>query len=397
MKKINKQFTLYLTGLIVSTIGDVIYELAISYWVLEVTGSKALMSVALSIGMVIRMLLLPIAGAIGDSLNKKWIMVSMDAIRGVLMLVMGYVCMQDNLSVYLVFISVVISSLAETIFSPSASTLILDLLGKEDIIQGQSIQNTLLSVVNVAVNSVAGTVVLLLGIGPAIILNGISFLLSAFSEVFIKTKEKEYKPLSLSGTFQAVLDGGKTVFSNNEIKIFFVTSFFMNLFSAGLIAMLLPHVLEIGYEVSSYSLLSGAISAGGILGGLYLSSHTVKEDKRYKVMISCFLTGIVTELIAFQVSSILIIGVCMLISMLTNGIANGIFGGLFMMLLPEESSGTVYSFMASSGSLGSAVSTTVYGILADHFSISLIAMAGCLLTLFPVLFLKKQTIKKTSD
>lgn len=84
MKKINKQFTLYLTGLIVSTIGNVIYELAISYWVLETTGSKSLMSLSLSIGMFVRMLLLPVAGAVGDSINKKWIMIAMDAFRGVL-------------------------------------------------------------------------------------------------------------------------------------------------------------------------------------------------------------------------------------------------------------------------------------------------------------------------
>ena len=382
--KNNKQFSLYLTGLIVSTIGNVIYELAISYWVLEVTGSKALMSFALSIGMIIRMILLPVAGAVADSLDKKWIMVSMDAIRGVLMVVMGILCMRGNLTVSLVFASVVVSSLAETVFSPSASTLILDLLSKEDIIQGQSLQNTLLSIVNVVVNSLAGTVVLLLGIGPAIIANGISFLISALSEMFIHSKRKVYKPLSLKGTFQTVLDGGKLIFINQNMKMFFATSFFMNLFSAGLIAMLLPRVLEIGYEVSSYSLLSGAISIGGILGGMYLSSHTIEENKRYKVMICCFIVGIITELTAFQVSSILVIGLCMLISMLTSAIANGIFGGLFMMMLPEENSGTVYSFMASSGSFGSAVSTALYGVLADHMSLSFVACGGCLLTLIPI-------------
>lgn len=393
MKKFkNRQFSLYLTGLVVSTIGDVIYELAISYWVLETTGSKSLMSLSLSIGMFVRMLLLPVAGAVGDSLNKKWIMVSMDAVRGVLMITMGLICMAGYLSVPIVLFSVVISSLAETIFSPSATTLILDILEKNDIIQGQSLQNTLLSIVNVISNGLAGSVVLLFGTGPSMILNGISFAISAVSEVFIQIPDKEKKTLSFKSIFDSVMGGGKVILDDVQIRNFFSVSFMMNLCSAGLMALLLPYVLELGFTVSQYSIISALISVGGILGGVYLSFYHIPDEKRMKVMVLCFISGLITELLAFQMKSLYGTGILILLSMVMSTVANGIFGGLFMMFLPEDQSGTVYSFMASAGSLGSAVSTLVYGVLADHFSISFIAMAGCLLTVLPVLFLKKQTI-----
>lgn len=391
MKKINKQFDLYLTGLIVSTIGDVIYELAISYWVLETTGSKSLMSLSLSIGMFVRMLLLPVAGAIGDSLNKKWIMVAMDAVRGVLMTVMGLICMVGYLNVPIVLFSVFVSSLAETVFSPSATTLILDILDKNDIIQGQSLQNTLLSIVNVISNGLAGSVVLLFGIGPSMILNGISFAISAVSEVFIRIPDKEKQTLSLTGIFTSVMDGGKAILDDVQIRNFFLVSFLMNLFSAGLLALLMPYVLELGFAVNQYSIISALISVGGILGGAYLSFYHIPDEKRMNVMVFCFMTGLITELLAFQMKSLILLGLLILISMVMSTVANGIFGGLFMMFLPENKSGTVYSFMASAGSMGSAVSTLTYGILADRFSISFIALSGCLLTVLPVLFLKKQT------
>lgn len=234
-------------------------------YVLKETGSTALMSLCLSIGMLVRMFLLPFAGAISDSINKKYIMVCMDAFRGVVMVIMGLLCLRGKLTVPVVIFSVILSSLSETIFSPAATTLILKIVNKDDLIQGQSIQNTLLSITNIVGNSLAGAIVVFLGIGPSILLNGISFILSAISEVFIKVPNEKHSSLSISEILNTVIEGGKYIISDHKMKILFFVSLCMNLFSAGIMPLLLPYVLNCGYEVDKYSLLSGLISAGGIL------------------------------------------------------------------------------------------------------------------------------------
>ena len=49
----NKNFTLLIQGNAVSTIGDVMYGIAIGYWVYQATGSSALMGVMTSMRRVV--------------------------------------------------------------------------------------------------------------------------------------------------------------------------------------------------------------------------------------------------------------------------------------------------------------------------------------------------------
>ena len=72
MKKLwNKDFVLLLQGSAVSTIGDLMYSVAIGYWVYEKTGSTSLMGIMSAISMFVTMFLSPFAGSIVDKCNRK--------------------------------------------------------------------------------------------------------------------------------------------------------------------------------------------------------------------------------------------------------------------------------------------------------------------------------------
>ena len=55
----NKDYILLLQGNAVSTIGDLMYSVAIGYWVYEQTGSSALMGLMSSISMFVTMFFAP--------------------------------------------------------------------------------------------------------------------------------------------------------------------------------------------------------------------------------------------------------------------------------------------------------------------------------------------------
>ena len=71
MKLWNKNYILLLQGNAVSAIGDVLYSVAIGYWVYEQTGSSALMGVMSSIAMFVTMFVAPFSGTIVDKSNRK--------------------------------------------------------------------------------------------------------------------------------------------------------------------------------------------------------------------------------------------------------------------------------------------------------------------------------------
>ena len=72
MKKLwNRDFILLLQGSAVSTIGDLMYSVAIGYWVYEQTGSTSLMGIMSAISMFVTMLLSPFAGSIVDKCTEN--------------------------------------------------------------------------------------------------------------------------------------------------------------------------------------------------------------------------------------------------------------------------------------------------------------------------------------
>ena len=78
----NRDFVLLLQGNAVSAIGDLLYSVAIGYWVYEQTGSSALMGVMSSISMFVTMFFSPFTGSIVDKWSRRWIIVGKDALRG---------------------------------------------------------------------------------------------------------------------------------------------------------------------------------------------------------------------------------------------------------------------------------------------------------------------------
>ena len=82
----NKDFILLLQGNAVSSIGDLMYSVAIGYWVYAQTGSNALMGIMSAISMFVTMFLSPFTGSIIDKCNRKWVMIGMDVMQGIVML-----------------------------------------------------------------------------------------------------------------------------------------------------------------------------------------------------------------------------------------------------------------------------------------------------------------------
>ena len=68
----NKDYVLMLQGNAISTLGDVVYSVAIGFWVYEKTGSSALMGLMSSLALFVTMFLSPFTGSIIDKCNRKF-------------------------------------------------------------------------------------------------------------------------------------------------------------------------------------------------------------------------------------------------------------------------------------------------------------------------------------
>ena len=176
---------LLLQGGAVSYFGDVLYTAAISYWVLQKTGSTAIMGIMSSISMFMVLFVMPFSGLVADRTDRRKLIVAMDALRGVVMLATGLLAYSDRLSVSSVLTITVIMALCNVFFDPAASTAFMDIIPPQQFVRGQSLKSSVYNMAAITGQGISGLVINLIGVPFTIVINGVSFLVSAFTELFV--------------------------------------------------------------------------------------------------------------------------------------------------------------------------------------------------------------------
>lgn len=384
----NKDYILLLQGNAVSTIGDLMYSVAIGYWVYQQTGSSALMGIMSSISMFVTMFFSPICGSIVDKCNRKWLIVGIDVLQGLLMLVVGLLAWQNTLSVPIVLIVALLAAFGSVFYSPAVSTLILDIIPRGDLVQGQSVQSGISSLINLVGAAFSGAMVALLGVPLIVVINGLSNLYSAVSEFFIHVPRtpQQGTQVTARGLLRDMGSAVKTIFSDGCLRLFVPSILLLNLLCAGPMTLMLPFCLEKGFTVDMYGYLSAVMTAGSLLCVLFLGIVKLTPKARFWTMTLGFSLFGVFSLLAYFSTQFIPMCVLFFIASLTNAAGNAVFNAALMLALPEENRSAILGFVQSSCCGGMALSAVIFGFLGDVFPLHLVFAAGITLALLPILY-----------
>ncbi len=385
----NRDFILLLQGYSVSTIGDLMYSVAIGYWVYEKTGSNALMGIMSSIAMFVTMFLSPFTGSIVDKCNRKWLMVGMDVMQGIVMICVGILAHLDLLNVPGVLLAAFLAALGSVFYSPAGSTLLIDIIPRDDMVRGQSIFSGCVSLINMVGTAVSGVVVAFFGVPLIVILNGVSNLYSAFSELFIRVPRtvQQGEAVTVKNVLSDSRQAVKDIFRDKFLSLFIPMALIINLLGAGPLTLVLPFCLEKGFSVEYYGYLMSAYTAGSLICVLLLGAIKLKPTARFRVLALGFCGSVIFSILAYlsrQFVAVCIFAFCMAF---LNCAGNTIFNAALMLALPEKNRGAILGFDQAASTGGTALSALVYGLLGDVFPLYLVFTAGSLISLVPMLYL----------
>ena len=391
----NKDFILLLQGNAVSTIGDLMYSVAIGYWVYQQTGSSALMGIMSSISMFVTMFLSPICGSIVDKSNRKWLIVGIDCIQGLLMLAVGILAWTNTLSVPIVLAAAFMASLGSVFYSPAISTLMLDIIPHKDLVRGQSLQSGISSLINLVGTGFSGAMVAFLGVPLIVVLNGLSNLYSALTEVFVQVPRtlQQGMPVTVKGIARDMKTAVKTILSDGCLRLFVPSLVLLNLLASGPMTLMLPFCMEKGFTVDMYGYLMAVITAGSLLCVMVLGVVQFSAKARFIMMGIGFSAGMVLLCAAFLMQKFVPMCILIFFASLANAAGNAVFNAALMLALPEENRSAVLGFVQSSCCGGTALSALLYGLLGEVLPLTLIFCIGQVLCLVPMLYLSfhKQT------
>ncbi len=383
----NRDYILLLQGSAVSTVGDLMYSVAIGYWVYEKTGSSGLMGIMASISMFVTMFLSPFTGSIVDKCTRKWVLVGIDFMQGILMLTIGALAFLDSLSVPIVLIAAFLASLGGVFYSPAANTLMIDIIPHQDMVRGQSIFSGMRSLIDTVGSAFSGMMVAFFGVPLIIVINGISNLYAAVSELFVHVPRtlQQGTPVSVSGILRDSREAVKTIFSDRFLRLFMPSALILNLLGAGPLTLMLPFCLEKGFSVDMYGYGMTVYTAASLICVLILGIVKLSPKARFLVMAAGFSSGPIVYTLAYLSTRFIPICGWFFLAAFLNTAANTVFNAALMLALPEENRGAILGFFQAACTGGIALSAVIYGLLGDIFPLHLVFVVGSLLSLGPML------------
>lgn len=385
-KLFNRDFILLCQGTLFSTFGAVLYSAAIAYWVYEKTGSTTLMGLLSGITFFVRALAGPFSGSLSDHLHRRNILVYTDLIRGALFTILGILAMNDRLSVVPVVFAALVSGVCSSLFDPSSSSLVPDILDESVLIKGQSLLSGSSTIINLIGTALSGILIVKFGVPVLILVNGICFILSAVSERFVHDypSHKSEEIADLKTIFSDMKEGFVFLKNDKGLLKLGAVALLGNFLISGFFNLLLPYCLQNGMTTQQYGYLGAFISAGSLFGTLLLTVVDVYDRDPLKIMGYAMLGFVVFGAAAIFLASFKVTAMLSLIAFILNGFMNGILNALIILLIPEDKRGMLFGTVMTVTMLGNGASSLMYGILGDLIPLRTLGSISFLLGLIPV-------------
>src|SRR5829696_9717381 len=115
----HRSFALLWTGQTISRLGDSLYRIALSWWVLEKTGSAVTMGTVLIFSQIPLLLFLLIGGVVVDRLPRIRIMFVSDVLCGLVVTFVAFFSWLELLEIWHIYIASILFGFVEAFFFPA--------------------------------------------------------------------------------------------------------------------------------------------------------------------------------------------------------------------------------------------------------------------------------------
>lgn len=368
----NKNFFLLWQGQLVSAFGDVVYEMALGFWVLALTGSTALMGTLMAASMLPRVLISPFAGVIVDRSDRKWMIVLMDVVRGVFITFVGIAALFGFIQLWMVFAAGIIMGISAAFFNPAVSSSIPDLVPKDKLIKANSVMSIAFTSTNFIGSAAGGFIYKVIGAPMMFLANGISYLFSAFTEIFIKVPKIQRKA-EKTHFKEDFKEGFKFVWSVKGLRYLIIMASALNFFASIAMVLMLPMFQQseaLGPE--KYGLAMGLFTIGMVGGMLYTSIGNIQSSKKYNIFMMASIIFTLASTIFPLFNNFYIIIALLFVSGFFNAIVNALINSSVQYTVPQELRGKVFGLMNTVVQGLTPIALAFGGILGEFLPIRLV-------------------------
>ncbi|HLO15652.1 MAG TPA: MFS transporter, partial [Anaerolineales bacterium] len=176
----HRPFALLWTGQTTSRLGDSLYRIALSWWVLEKTGSAIAMGTVLIFSQIPLLLFVLIGGVVVDRLPRIRIMFTSDTLSGLVIAFVAVFAWLDILQIWHIYIASMLFGFVEAFFFPAYQAVIPQLTPPEFLTSANSLNGLSQRITGIVGPTLGAALVAAGGTSITFGLDALSFFISAF-------------------------------------------------------------------------------------------------------------------------------------------------------------------------------------------------------------------------
>jgi len=371
----NRDFFLLWQGQLVSRLGDQAFLIAMMFWTKQATGSSSVMGLLMMLSMLPAALLSPVGGTVADRHSRYGIIVGADLVRGMAVLALAGLMLyspgETGWILAALFVVAVTGGVVGSLFMPAITAAIPDLVPREKVAAANSVNQLSAQGAVFLGQALGGVLFRLLGAPLLFLIDGVSYLLSALSEAFIRIPQK--LPEKSRGLKTALAtyaretgDGLAWVWRRRGMRTFLLSAATLNFFATPLFVLLPFYVTDtLGRGAEWYGFLLAALGVGSATG--YVVAGSLQPGGRARVGIGIAAlagTGAGIGVTGFIASSGLALVLFFAIGVLT-GMINILVLTLFQISTPGEMRGRVMGLVMAMSSAAMPLGMALSGVMGD--------------------------------
>ena len=361
----DRQFRRYFVGQATSWLGDGLLPVAISFAVLDLTGSASDLGLVLAVRLLPLIAFLLVGGVWADRLPRQWVMIGSDVVRGATQAILAGLLLTGTAELWHLLVLQCFYGAAEAFWRPASTALLPSIVPAPQLQQANGVLAVTLNGSYTIGPAVAGVVVAAAGSGFAIAVDAATFAVSTVALLTLRVPALE-RPSGRTTFVSELREGWREFASRTWLWIVVVFASVFLMVAVAPLKVLGPLVAdrELG-GAADWGLIAAASGLGVVVGSV-AAGRLRPSRPMFVAIILAALAAFFAASLALALPTVVIAGAAFV-----EGVGHGMFEVIWITALQERVTPAALARVSAYDALGSfvfmPVGLALAGPTADAF------------------------------
>jgi MFS family permease len=312
----HRNYRLFLTGQVISTIGTWMQSVAMPWLALQLTHSGLLVGLVLAAQFMPVLLGSQFGGVVADRYRKRTVLLVTQSLFTIPSFVLFALSASGHAEYWMVVIAAVATGTINLFDVPARQSFVIEMVGKQDLMNAIALNSSVFNAAAVVGPAVAGVIIGAVGVPICFLANSISYLGAIVALLLMRDLPALVRERHDERLLQRIAEGARYARHEPVVGMLLVAVAVFSLFAMNrltLIPLFAEQVLHVGAQ--GFGFLLGSMGLGALAGALTLAFNPGSSDPRRQfwmamIWVAALLAFSISRVFAISLATLFVAGYC---------------------------------------------------------------------------------------